>query len=94
MDDLSKHSEFCSDKKLTFPLLSDSTGDMSSSYGADLKIPIFGRFSDRQTFLIDPKGTIRGKWKEADGSMASVKTPEHTLQVLATLMEATAGLKV
>ena len=34
MDDLSKHTEFCSDKKLTFPLLSDKTGDVSASYGA------------------------------------------------------------
>ena len=34
MDDLSKHTEFCSDKKLTFPLLSDKSGDVSASYGA------------------------------------------------------------
>jgi peroxiredoxin Q/BCP len=82
MDDLSKHTEFCSDKKLTFPLLSDKTGDVSASYGADLKIPILGRFSDRQTFLIEPSGKIVGKWKEQDGSMASVKTMDHANQVL------------
>ena len=88
MDDLSKHTEFCSDKKLTFPLLSDKTGDVSASYGADLKIPILGRFSDRQTFLIEPSsGKIVGKWKEADGSMASVKTMEHANQVLDKIKE-------
>ena len=85
MDDLSKHTSFCSDKKLTFPLLSDRTGEMSASYGADLNIPIFGKFSDRQTFLISPQGVILAKWKESDGSMKSVKTPEHTTQVLEEL---------
>ena len=82
MDDLSKHTEFCSDKKLTFPLLSDKGGEVSASFGADLSIPLFGKFSDRQTFLLSPEGIILAKWKEADGTMASVKTPEHTQQVL------------
>ena len=70
----------------TFPLLSDTTGAVSASFGADLNIPIFGRFSDRQTFLINNKsGVVAAKWKEADGSMASVKTPAHTEQILAAI---------
>lgn len=85
MDSLEKHDEFCKAKGLAFPLLSDSMGEVSASYGADLNIPIFGRFSDRQTFLIDQGGVIRAKWLERDGSMASVKTPEHTAQVLAAI---------
>lgn len=44
---------------------------LSQSYGADLSIPFFGKFSDRQTFLIDAKGVIVGHWKESDGSSAS-----------------------
>jgi peroxiredoxin Q/BCP len=64
MDDLTKHAEFCTDKSLTFPLLSDTTGAVSARFGADLSIPILGKFSDRQTFLIDSNGTIVGKWKE------------------------------
>ncbi len=88
MDSLEKHSEFCTDKQLTFPLLSDATGTVSASYGADLSIPLLGKFSDRQTFLIDPKGVVRAKWLEKDGSMASVKTPAHTAQVLEALAAA------
>ncbi len=88
MDALEKHAEFCSDKKLTFPLLADVAGDVSKSYGADLSIPILGKFSDRQTFLIDPKGAVAARWLERDGSMASVKTAAHTEQVLAALADA------
>jgi peroxiredoxin Q/BCP len=78
-------AEFCTDKKLTFPLLSDATGEVSKSYGADLSIPFLGKFSDRQTFLINAKGVIVAKWKENDGSMASVKSPAHTEQILAAI---------
>jgi chemotaxis protein histidine kinase CheA len=62
-----------------------AAGDVSAAYGADLTIPLFGKFSDRQTFLIDKAGVIRAKWLERDGSMKSVKTPEHTEQVLADI---------
>jgi peroxiredoxin len=44
-----------------------------------------GKFSDRQTFLIDDKGTVVGHWLERDGSMANVKTPAHTDQILAAI---------
>ena len=88
MDLLSKHTEFCSQKSLTFPLLSDQDGSVSKLYGADLNLGPFGKFSDRQTFLISPQGQVIAKWKEADGSMASVKTPEHTAQILAALQKA------
>lgn len=91
MDPLEKHAEFCTSKGLTFPLLADVSGDVSRAYGADLTIPIFGKFSDRQTFLVDPKGIIRAKWLERDGSMKSVKTAEHTAQVLAALAAAQAA---
>ena len=82
MDPLEKHEEFCTAKGLAFKLLSDADGAVSASYGADLKIPILGKFSDRQTFLIDDKGVVVGHWLERDGSMANVKTPAHTAQIL------------
>ena len=41
-----------------------------------------GEISDRQTFLIDDKGVVVGHWLERDGSMANVKTPAHTTQIL------------
>ena len=82
MDPMEKHEEFCTAKGLGFKLLSDADGSVSASYGADLKIPILGKFSDRQTFLIDDKGVGVGHWLERDGSMANVKTPAHTTQIL------------
>ena len=82
MDPMEKHEEFCTAKGLGFKLLSDGDGSVSAAYGADLKIPILGKFSDRQTFLIDDKGVVVGHWLERDGSMANVKTPAHTSQIL------------
>ena len=82
MDNMEKHEEFFTAKGLGFKLLSDGDGSVSASYGADLKIPILGKFSDRQTFLIDASGTIKGHWLERDGSMGNVKTPAHTQQIL------------
>ena len=82
MDPMEKHEEFCTAKGLGFKLLSDADGSVSASYGADLKIPILGKFSDRQTFLIDDKGVVVGHWLERNGSMANVKTPAHTTQIL------------
>ena len=86
MDSLEKHEEFCDSKGLkSFTLLSDNDGAVSEAYGADLKIPIFGRFSDRQTFLIKNDGTIVNHWLERDSSMASVKTTAHVDQILAAI---------
>ena len=86
MDSLEKHDEACSKGSLTFPLLSDNTGEVSKSYGADLSIPILGKFSDRQTFLVDESGTVVGHWLEKDFSMKSVKAPlgpgSHVQQIL------------
>ena len=48
---------------------------------------MFGKFSDRQTFLIDSTGGVRAHWLERDGSMASVKTPEHVNPILAAIKE-------
>lgn len=90
MDSLEKHEDFCAQKALgSFTLLSDGDGSVSEAYGADLKIPIFGRFSDRQTFLIKSDGTIVQHWLERDQSMASVKTTAHVDQILAAIDAAT-----
>lgn len=86
MDTLEKQDEFCTGKGLkSFTILSDNDGSVSSAYGADLKIPLLGRFSDRQTFLIKKDGTIVGHWLERDQSMASVKTTAHVDQILAAI---------
>ena len=95
MDTLEKHTEAaakpasdCASKSLTFPLLSDGTGAVSKAYDAFLDLNFLGKYSDRQTFLVDPKGVVRAKWSERDGGMASVKSPAHTEQVLAAIKAA------
>mmetsp|Transcript_19747 Transcript_19747/g.62823 ORF Transcript_19747/g.62823 Transcript_19747/m.62823 type:complete len:260 (-) Transcript_19747:64-843(-) len=85
MDSLEKHAEACSKGGLTFPLLSDNDSSVSPAYGADLSIPILGRFSDRQTFLIGTDGVIKAHWLESDKSMASVKTTAHVEQILGAI---------
>ena len=82
MDPVEKHDEFCDKGGLTFPVLSDSDGEVSKKYGAELSIPLLGKFSDRQTFLINSEGIVTAHWLERDGSMANVKTSEHAEQVL------------
>ena len=80
MDSAESHEAFCKDKGLSFPLLTDGAdGSVSAAYGADLTIPFMGKFSDRQTFIIDPKGTIVANWKERDGSMARRPRRDDTL---------------
>merc|ERR1719183_3499720 len=78
-------TKFESKGAITFPVLSDADGSVSAQYGAELSIPLLGKFSDRQTFLIDSAGTVKGHWLERDGSMANVKTTEHADQVLAKI---------
>lgn len=56
MDSIESHEGFCDKKGLTFSLLSDGDGSVSKAYGAELTLPVFGKFSDRQTFLVG-KGT-------------------------------------
>ena len=48
---------------------------------------VLSSVSDRQTFLVASNGTIVGKWKESDSSMASVKTMDHANQVLDKIKE-------
>jgi len=65
-------------------LLSDDGGAVSKALGAELNIPLLGKFSARQTFLLSPGGEVVAKWKEGK-NMSSVKTPEHAREVLAAI---------
>ena len=68
----------------------DGDGAVSKAYGAELTLPIFGKFSDRQTFLVGKDGLVKAKWKEMgakvdEEKMASVKSTAHVEQVLAKM---------
>ena len=68
---------------LPFPLLADPEGETSMAYG--VKTRMFGMtVAKRQTFIIDPDGTIA---KHYD----TVKPDEHSKQVLADLKKLGAG---
>lgn len=68
-------------------LLSDEGGAVSKALGAELNIPLLGKFSARQTFLLSPEGEVLGKWKEGK-NMSNVKTPAHAEEVLAEIDDA------
>ncbi|WP_024545767.1 peroxiredoxin [Picosynechococcus sp. NKBG15041c] len=54
VDDVDSHEAFCDAEGLKFPLLADSTGDVSKQYGSYLT-----GYSLRHTYLIDPDGVLR-----------------------------------
>jgi peroxiredoxin Q/BCP len=54
-------------------------------YGSALTIPFFGTFSNRQTYLIDPSGTLRFVFTDVDS-----RVKKHGSEVLAKISELTA----
>ncbi|MGB2925134.1 MAG: peroxiredoxin [Limnothrix sp.] len=54
VDDVKSHEEFCDAEGLAFPLLADSKGKVSKSYGSYLT-----GYSLRHTYLIDPEGLLQ-----------------------------------
>lgn len=82
MDSVDKNSEFCAAEKLEFPLLTDEGGQVSKLYGTSLSLPGFGTFSNRQTYVIDPRGDVRWVFLDVDS-----KIPRHSGDVLEKLRE-------
>jgi len=72
-DNQDSHESFCSEKSINYTLLSDPDGIISKKYGS--WIP---PFSDRNTFLISPKGEISYRW-------ISVLPINHAKEVLNVL---------
>jgi len=76
-DDVASHKVFAEHYNLPFPLLADVDGKAAEAYG--VKTRMLGiTLAKRQTFLIDPHGTIV---KHYD----SVKPANHSSEVLADL---------
>ena len=82
VDAIEKNAQFCSEEKLDFTLLTDEGGKVSKAYGTALRIPGFGTFSNRQTYLIDPNGDIQWVFTDVESRVA-----RHSAEVLEKLKE-------
>jgi peroxiredoxin Q/BCP len=77
LDDEASHKAFAEKFSLPFPLLADTEGTTSDTYGVKKKM--FGMtVANRETFLIDPNGRIAKHY-------AKVDPDTHSQQVLADL---------
>lgn len=74
-DAVDDHESFCGSESLGFPLLSDTGGKVSRSYGSWM-----APFSMRHTFLIDPDGILRASW-------VAVRPSGHAEEVLRELRQ-------
>jgi peroxiredoxin Q/BCP len=80
-DDVASHGKFRDKYGLTFPLLSDVTGEVTKAYGVWKEKTNYGRTYwgiERTTFLIDERGRISRVWPR-------VKVDGHVDEVLAAL---------
>lgn len=82
VDPVEKNAQFCTEEKLDFFMLSDKGGQVSKKYGSALSIPGFGTFSNRQTYIIDPKGELRWIFTDVES-----KISRHSTEVLEKLTE-------
>lgn len=74
VDDVDSHAEFCESEGLKFPLLADTDGKVSKSYGSWMGVSL------RHTYIIDPKGILREQY-------LGVQPAIHSTEVLARLNE-------
>jgi peroxiredoxin Q/BCP len=82
VDPVEKNAQFCTEEKLDFFMLSDRAGLVSKKYGSALSVPGFGTFSNRQTYIIDPKGDLRWIFTDVESRIA-----RHSSEVLEKLSE-------
>ena len=82
-DDVESHQKFAEHYNLPFPLLADTEGLAADAYG--VRTRMFGmKVAKRQTFLIDPAGTLVKHYEK-------VKPATHSDEVLADLAALRAG---
>jgi peroxiredoxin Q/BCP len=70
IDDSFSHKKFAEKYNLPFPLLSDTSGEVASRYGA-LNNFLFIKLAKRYTFLISPQGKITKIYLDVDTSKHS-----------------------
>lgn len=77
-DSMAKHDRFAAQHELSVPLLADTEGSVTESYGVWVEKNMYGKTSmgiERATFLIDAQGKIARIWRK-------VKVPGHVEEVL------------
>lgn len=79
VDTAESHKSFCAKEGLSFKLLSDTDGKVSTDYGSIMDNK-GTKYSARNTFIIDPKGKIAKVFM-------GVKPTGHSDEVLAALAE-------
>ena len=79
VDSADSHKEFCAKEGLTFKLLADPGGKVSTQYGSTMDYK-GTTMAARNTFLINPEGKIAKVY-------TGVKPAEHSEQVLKDLAE-------
>jgi len=79
LDSQNSHQSFCAKQGLTFRLLSDTGSRVSAQYGS-LRNILGLKMAVRNSFLIDPAGTIAKAW-------LGVSPANHSAQVLTVLKE-------
>jgi peroxiredoxin Q/BCP len=79
VDSVDSHQKFCTTENLTFKLLADEKHEVVNTYGSTQK---FGdaEVAARNTFLVDPQGTIRKVFLK-------VNPNPHSAEVLTALAE-------
>src|SRR5512142_161599 len=79
VDSVDSHQKFCTTENLTFKLLADEKHEVVNTYGSTMK---FGdnEVAARNTFLVDPQGTIRKVFLKVDPN-------PHSKEVLTALAE-------
>jgi len=79
VDTADSHKSFCAKEGLAFKLLSDPEAKVSAQYGSVMEFN-GGKYSARNTFLIDPQGKVAK-------TFMNVKPGPHSEEVLAALAE-------
>ena len=67
VDDVESHLDFAREYYLPFPLLADKGGTVAARYGSLRDLGLI-KFARRNTFLIDPQGTIAQVYLSADAA--------------------------
>ena len=82
VDTVDSHQQFCTKENLTFKLLADEKHEVVNTYGSTQK---FGtnEVAARNTFLVDPQGTIRKVFLKVDPNPHS----KEVLEALADLQK-------
>jgi len=83
VDTVDSHQEFCTKENLTFKLLADEKKEVVNTYGSVQTLGKLGDVAARNTFLVDPQGTIRKVFLKVDPNPHS----KEVLEALADLQK-------